>query len=82
MEYPPPRLSLPPVFNTLGLLNDPPPLRRALQEAGAESVLMSLWAVQDRETRELMTLFYDKWLSGMDKHAALRAAPVGNAPQG
>jgi CHAT domain-containing protein len=53
-----------------------------LQEAGAESVLMSLWAVQDRETRELMTLFYDKWLSGMDKHAALRAAPVGNAPQG
>ena len=51
-------------------------LRRALQEAGAESVLMSLWAVQDRETRELMTLFYDKWLSGMDKHAALRAAQL------
>jgi CHAT domain-containing protein len=51
-------------------------LRRALQEAGAESVLMSLWAVPDRETQELMTLFYAKWLSGMDKHEALRAAQL------
>jgi CHAT domain-containing protein len=51
-------------------------LRRALQEAGAESVLMSLWAVRDRETRELMTLFYDKWLSGMDMYEALRAAQL------
>jgi CHAT domain-containing protein len=51
-------------------------LRRALQEAGAESVLMSLWAVPDRETQELMTLFYGKWLSGMDKHEALRAAQL------
>jgi CHAT domain-containing protein/Tfp pilus assembly protein PilF len=51
-------------------------LRRALQEAGAESVLMSLWAVRDRETRELMTLFYNNWLSGMDKHEALRAAQL------
>lgn len=51
-------------------------LRRALQEAGAESVLMSLWAVPDRETQELMTLFYEKWLSGMDKHEALRAAQL------
>ena len=28
-------------------------LRRALQEAGAESVLMSMWSVPDRETQAL-----------------------------
>src|SRR5208282_2103897 len=49
-------------------------LRRALQEAGAESVLMSMWSVPDQETQELMTLFYRKWLGGKDKHDALREA--------
>ena len=49
-------------------------LRRALQEAGAEAVLMSLWSVPDRETQELMTLFYKNWLSGMEKPEALRHA--------
>jgi CHAT domain-containing protein/tetratricopeptide (TPR) repeat protein len=49
-------------------------LRRALQLAGARSVLMSLWAVPDRETTELMSLFYGKWLSGQSKHQALREA--------
>jgi CHAT domain-containing protein len=51
-------------------------LRRALQEAGAEAVLMSMWSVPDRETQELMTLFYTKWLSGKDKHDALREAQL------
>ena len=51
-------------------------LRRAIQEAGAQSVLMSLWAVPDRETEELMTLFYSKWLAGEDKHQALREAEM------
>jgi CHAT domain-containing protein len=51
-------------------------LRRALQEAGAEAVLMSMWSVPDRETQELMTLFYGKWLGGMDKHEALRQAQL------
>ncbi len=51
-------------------------LRRALQVAGAEAVLMSMWKVPDRETEELMTSFYGKWLSGKDKHQALREAQM------
>ncbi|MGO9088936.1 MAG: tetratricopeptide repeat protein [Candidatus Sulfotelmatobacter sp.] len=51
-------------------------LRRGLQEAGAEAVLMSLWPVPDEETRELMTLFYTKWLAGTEKHEALREAQL------
>lgn len=49
-------------------------LRRALQIAGAEAILMSMWAVSDRETEELMTLFYSNWLAGKSKHDALAAA--------
>ncbi|MGH9579693.1 MAG: CHAT domain-containing protein, partial [Terriglobales bacterium] len=51
-------------------------LRRALQVAGAEAVLMSLWSVPDQETQELMTLFYERWLSGKGKHEALREAQL------
>ena len=51
-------------------------LRRALQEAGAQAVMMSLWSVPDRETQELMALFYQKWLGGMGKHEALRQAQL------
>jgi CHAT domain-containing protein len=51
-------------------------LRRALEEAGALSVMMSLWSVPDKETLELMKLFYQKWLSGLDKHDALKQAQL------
>jgi CHAT domain-containing protein len=51
-------------------------LRRAFEVAGADAVLMSLWAVPDRETQELMTLFYGKWLAGKGKHEALRQAQL------
>jgi CHAT domain-containing protein len=51
-------------------------LRRALQVAGADAVLMSLWAVPDRETQELMALFYKHWLDGQEKHEALRSAQL------
>jgi CHAT domain-containing protein len=51
-------------------------LRRALHEAGAESVLMSLLRVPDLETQELMSRFYSKWLAGQDKHEALREAQL------
>lgn len=51
-------------------------LRRALQEAGAGAVIMSLWSVPDQETQELMALFYAKWLGGLDKPEALRQAQL------
>jgi len=51
-------------------------LRRALQVAGADSVLLSMWSVPDKETQELMTLFYKNWLSGQDKPTALRNAQL------
>jgi CHAT domain-containing protein/Tfp pilus assembly protein PilF len=51
-------------------------LRPGLQEAGADAVLMSMWSVPDRETQELMALFYSKWLGGLDKPEALRQAQL------
>jgi CHAT domain-containing protein len=51
-------------------------LRRALQEAGADAVMMSMWSVPDQETQELMDLFYAKWLGGLDKPEALRQAQL------
>jgi CHAT domain-containing protein len=51
-------------------------LRRALQEAGAQKVLMSLWSVPDEETLELMNLFYSKWLSGIETNQALKEAQL------
>ncbi len=51
-------------------------LRRGLQEAGADAVMMSMWSVPDQETQELMALFYAKWLGGMDKPEALRQAQL------
>jgi CHAT domain-containing protein len=49
-------------------------LRRAPQEAGVNTVLISMWAVPDRETQELITRFYRRWLGGQEKHDGLRDA--------
>jgi CHAT domain-containing protein len=37
---------------------------------------MSMWSVPDRETQELMSLFYKKWLAGKSKPEALREAQL------
>jgi CHAT domain-containing protein len=50
-------------------------LTRAFQSAGARSVLVSLWEVEDRATAELMRRFYREMLvAGRPPAAALRAA--------
>jgi CHAT domain-containing protein/tetratricopeptide (TPR) repeat protein len=51
-------------------------LRQALAVAGARSMLTSLWPVPDRETRVLMTDFYDGLASGTSKPDALRQAKL------
>jgi CHAT domain-containing protein len=49
-------------------------LRRSIREAGARTVVASLWKVPDRETEWLMTRFLELWLSGTPKAEALRQA--------
>lgn len=45
-------------------------LQRAIQQAGAENIIMSMWKVDDKVTQEFMTNFYDLWLSGKTKRDA------------
>lgn len=49
-------------------------LQRAFKLAGAESILMSLWSVDDAATRELMTHFYTGLIKGLNPDEALTAA--------
>lgn len=50
-------------------------LQRGFKKAGAQSILMSLWKVDDEATCLLMTEFYKNWIGeGKTKHDALELA--------
>lgn len=51
-------------------------LRRAFTHVGAKSIVMSMWSVPDRETKELMVEFYKNFLDGDDRCQALRQAAI------
>ncbi|MCL2043688.1 MAG: tetratricopeptide repeat protein [Treponema sp.] len=47
-------------------------LQRAFKLAGAETVVMSLWAVADKFTYKFMKTFYENWLKGKSKQEAFK----------
>jgi CHAT domain-containing protein len=51
-------------------------LRRAFVLAGAETLVMSLWPVSDRVTREVMTAYYKGLKKGAGRGEALRRAQL------
>lgn len=51
-------------------------LSRAFIQAGADNLLSTLWNVQDKTTRDLMTNFYKNMLAGQIKTDALRNAQL------
>jgi len=52
-------------------------LRRAFQVAGAKTVIMSLWPVEDETTRQWMgTLYREHFLKGKDTGESVRAASL------
>ena len=49
-------------------------LQRAFKKAGVQSLLMSLWEVDDEATQVLMTAFYQNLINGSSKHESLKNA--------
>jgi len=53
-------------------------LQRAFKMAGVKYVMMSLWSVQDKQTKEFMELFYKEWLDNeksiLEAHQATQNA--------
>ena len=48
--------------------------RSGLLYAGARSLVVSLWNLNDQTTSTFMNVFYREWLNGTPKGDALRAA--------
>lgn len=57
-------------------------LQRGLKKAGVGTILMSLWKVPDEETQQLMSVFYEHYLSGESAHQALKVAQQQLQKQG
>jgi CHAT domain-containing protein len=51
-------------------------LQRAFKMAGVKQMIISLWQVPDKATRELMIMVYKNWLTGMSTREALRNAQL------
>ena len=49
-------------------------LQRGFKKAGAQTIVMSLWEVDDKATQILMTAFYDNMLQGQSKRDAFQNA--------
>lgn len=49
-------------------------LQRGFKKAGANTILMSLWEVNDEATQILMTQFYKNLVAGMSKRQSLQSA--------
>ena len=49
-------------------------MQRAFKLAGAETLIMSLWEVDDKATSLLMKTFYEDYINGMAKDIAFRDA--------
>ena len=49
-------------------------LQRAFKLAGVESLIMTLWEVDDGASEEMMSAFYNQWLSGKTKREAFTEA--------
>ena len=49
-------------------------LPRGFKQAGVQSLLVSLWSVNDKSTAQLMTAFYRYWIQGKTKQQAFKLA--------
>ncbi len=51
-------------------------LQRSLLVAGANTLLMSLWKVDDQATQDFMTNFYQNWVTSGNKYEAFRTTQL------